>query len=297
MLDNSIRIIFYYENSFYCYGELTGIPMKVFSLTEIGKRIRIDRIMNRETRRTVIIPMDHGLTLGPIRGLQDMKSAVNQVAEGGANAVLLHKGIIRAGYRGYGKDIGLIMHLSGSTVLGPDPNDKVLVADVIEAIKMGADAVSVHINVGSKTEPEQLKILGAVARTCEDWGMPLLAMVYPRGESIKDPYDVDVVKHAARVGAELGADIVKTNYTGSEETFREVVKGCPVPVVMAGGPKTKTEEEFCQMVYGSIRAGGAGVAAGRNVFQHEYPAKMVRVLCGIVHEGLDAKAALAKYMK
>jgi len=265
-------------------------------VTEIGKRIRLDRIMKRDTRRTVIIPMDHGLTVGPIEGLQDMRVSVNQVAEGGANAVLLHKGIIRAGYRGYGKDIGLIMHLSGSTVLGPDPDDKVLVADVVEAIKLGADAVSIHINVGSKTEPEQLKVLGEVAKTCEDWGMPLLAMMYPRGEKIKDQYDVEVVKHAARIGAELGPDIVKTNYTGNEETFREVVKGCPVPVVMAGGPKTKTDEEFCQMVYDSVRAGGSGVAAGRNVFQHKNPAKMVRVLCGIVHKGLDVKAALAKHM-
>jgi len=266
-------------------------------MTEIGKRIRLDRIMNRDTKRTVIIPMDHGLTVGPIEGLQDMRVSVNQVAEGGANAVLLHKGIIRAGYRGYGKDIGLIMHLSGSTVLGPDPDDKVLVADVVEAIKLGADAVSIHINVGSKTEPEQLRVLGEVAKTCEDWGMPLLAMMYPRGEKIKDQYDVEVVKHAARIGAELGPDIVKTNYTGNGETFREVVKGCPVPVVMAGGPKTKTDEEFCQMVYDSVRAGGAGVAAGRNVFQHKNPANMVRVLCRIVHEGMDVRTALARYMK
>jgi len=266
-------------------------------MTDVGKRIRIDRIMNRNTRRTVIIPMDHGITVGPIKGLIDMKSIVDKVAEGGANAVLMHKGIIRAGYRGYGRDIGLILHLSGSTVLGPDPNNKVLVADVIEAIKMGADAVSIHINVGSETEPEQLEKLGQVAKVCEEWGMPLLAMMYPRGAKIKNEYDVEVVRHAARIGAELGADIVKTNYTGSEETFREVVKGCPVPVVMAGGPKTKTDEEFCNMVYSSIRAGGAGVAAGRNVFQHENPTKMVRVLCGIVHEGLEPKAALSKYMK
>ena len=266
-------------------------------MTEIGKRIRLDRVMNRDTGKTVIVPMDHGLTVGPIKGLQDMRSTVNLVAEGGANAVLLHKGIIRAGYRGYGKDIGLIMHLSGSTALGPDPNDKVLVADVIEAIKLGADAVSVHINIGSKTEPAQLRVLGEVAEICEEWGMPLVGMMYPRGEKIKDQYDVEVVKHAARIGAELGADIVKTNYTGSEEAFREVVKGCPVPVVMAGGPKTETDEEFCQMVLDSVRAGGAGAATGRNVFQHESPAKMVKVLCGIVHEGLEVKTALAKYMK
>ncbi|MBS7647662.1 MAG: 2-amino-3,7-dideoxy-D-threo-hept-6-ulosonate synthase [Candidatus Bathyarchaeia archaeon] len=266
-------------------------------MTEIGKKIRLDRIMNRNTGKTVIIPMDHGITLGPIKGLENLKDTVNKVAEGGANAVLLHKGMIRAGYRGYGKDIGLIMHLSASTALGPDPNAKVQVADVVEAIKFGADAVSVHINVGSRTESEQLKFLGKLAKICEDWGMPLLAMMYPRGEKIKNEYDVDVVKHAARIGAELGADIIKTNYTGSMETFREVVKGCPVPVVMAGGPKTNTDEEFCNMVYGAIRAGAAGVAAGRNVFQHENPTKMVQVLCGIVHEGLDVKTALKRYMK
>jgi fructose-bisphosphate aldolase/2-amino-3,7-dideoxy-D-threo-hept-6-ulosonate synthase len=267
------------------------------ALTEIGKRIRLDRIMNRGTGKTVIVPMDHGLTVGPIQGLEDMRTTVNRVAEGGANAVLLHKGIIRAGYRGYGKDIGLILHLSGSTTLGPDPDDKVLVADVLEAIKLGADAVSIHINIGSKTEQAQLRVLGEVAETCEDWGMPLLAMIYPRGEKIKNQYDVKVVKHVARIGAELGADIVKTNYTGSQETFREVVKGCPVPVVMAGGPKTETEEEFCQMVYDSVKAGGAGAATGRNVFQHKDPASMVRVICGIVHEGLDVKTALKRYMK
>ena len=266
-------------------------------MTEIGKRIRLDRIMNRNTKRTVIIPLDHGITMGPIRGLYDMKSIVDKVAEGGANAVLEHKGIIRAGYRGFGKDIGLILHLSASTNLGPDPNNKVLVADVEESIKLGADAVSLHINVGSETEPQQLETLGIIAKICDEWGIPLLAMMYPRGRKISDQYNVDVVKHAARIGAELGADIIKTNYTGDPDSFREVVRGCPVPVVMAGGPKTNTDEEFCEMVYGCIQAGGAGVAAGRNVFQHEDPTSMVKVLCGIVHEGLDPKTSLEKYMK
>ena len=266
-------------------------------MTEVGKRIRIDRIMNRDTRKTVIIPMDHGITMGPIKGLYDMRSIVNQVADGGANAVLLHKGIIKAGYRGYGRDIGLIMHLSGGTSIGPDPNAKVQIADVMEAIKLGADAVSIHINVGSKTEQEQIRFLGEAAKVCEDWGMPLIAMMYPRGEKIENEYDVDAVKHVARIGAELGADIVKANYTGSQESFREVVRGIPVPVVMAGGPKTKTDEEFCRMIYDSVKAGGAGAAVGRNVFQHENPVKMVKVLCGIVHEGLDVNSALEKYMK
>ena len=253
--------------------------------------------MNRNTERTIIIPLDHGVSIGPVKGLADMKSVVDRVAEGGANAVLEHKGIIRAGYRGKGRDIGLILHLSASTDLGPDPNTKVQVAEVEEAIILGADAVSLHVNIGSATEPQQLSTLGATARVCAEWGMPLLAMMYPRGPKIPNQYDVEVVKHVARVGAELGADIIKTNYTGDPKSFKEVVKGCPVPVVMAGGPKANTDAEFCEMVYGCIQAGGAGVAAGRNVFQHENPTKMVRVLCGIVHENLDPKTALSKYMK
>jgi len=266
-------------------------------MTEIGKRIRMDRIINRETKRTVIIPMDHGVTAGPMKGLYNMREAVDAVAAGGADALVLHKGIIQAGYRGYGSDIGLIMHMSASTQLGPDPNDKVLIADIYEAIKLGADAVSIHINVGSKTESKQLRQLGQTAKICNDWGMPLLAMMYPRGEAIKNEYDVEVVAHAARIGAELGADIIKTNYTGSVESFKEVVRGCPVPVVMAGGPKKKKIEGFLEMVYASIQAGGAGVSTGRNVFQADSPTKMVQVLCGIIHEGLDVKAAMRKYMK
>lgn len=261
-------------------------------MTEIGKRIRMERIMNRETRKMVVIPMDHGLSMGPVKGLYDMRETINRVADGGANAVLMHKGIIRAGFRGYGRDIGLAMHLSGSTDLGPDPSYKVLVAEVEEAIKLGADAVSIHINVGSDTESEQLRVLGSTARKCDEWGMPLLAMMYPRGKKIKSQYDVEAVKHAARIGAELGADVVKTNYTGSPESFKEVVRGCPVPVVIAGGPKTETDEEFCRMVYDSIQAGASGVAAGRNVFQHENPTAMVKAISAIVHKGASVEQAL-----
>jgi len=266
-------------------------------MSEIGKKIRMDRIMNRNTQRTVIIPLDHGVSIGPVAGLLDMKSIVNQVAEGGANAVVEHKGIIGSGYRGFGRDIGLILHLSASTNLGPDPNCKVQVASIKEAIQLGADAVSLHVNIGSETEPEQLATLGRTTRDCKEWGMPLIAMMYPRGPKISNPFDMTTVMHVARVGAELGADIIKTNYTGTIDSFKEVVKGCTVPVVMAGGPKANTDKDFCQMVYDSIKAGGAGVAAGRNVFQHENPTKIVRVLVGIVHENLDPETALSKYMK
>ena len=258
----------------------------------IGKRIRMERIIDRESKRSVIVPMDHGVTLGPVRGLEDMRKAVNAVAEGGANAVLLHKGIVFAGHRGYGKDIGLILHISASTNLGPDPLNKVLVASVEEGIKLGADAISIHVNVGAENEPEMLQSLGAVAMECEEWGMPLLAMMYPRGPKVKSEHDAEMVKHAARVGAELGADIIKTNYTGDPDSFKEVVRSCPVPVIIAGGPKANTDEEVLQMVEGAIEAGASGVSIGRNIFQHDDPTKMTQAISKIVHEGFSAKEAL-----
>lgn len=266
-------------------------------MSEIGKRVRLERIMDRDTKRTVIVPMDHGISSGPILGLRDMTGAVNKVAEGGANAVLLHKGIVRAGHRGYGRDIGLIIHISASTSLGPDPNMKVRATTVEEAISLGADAISVHVNVGAENEPDQLRALGEVAEVCGAWGMPLLAMMYPRGEKIEDEHDPDVVAHAARVGAELGADIIKTNFTGTSKSFGKVVKGTPVPVVIAGGPKMETDEDVLKMAENAIRVGGAGVSIGRNVFQHDDPVGMVQALAKVVHQEASTEEAMKEIEK
>jgi predicted phospho-2-dehydro-3-deoxyheptonate aldolase len=261
-------------------------------MTYLGKRIRIERIINRNTRRTVIVPMDHGISMGPIDGLRDMKEAIQKVAEGGANAIVEHKGLVGEGHRGKGRDIGLIIHLSASTSLSPYPNVKTLVCSVEEAIKLGADAVSIHVNLGDSQEKEMLKDFGKVSNDARIWGMPLLAMIYPRGAKIKDEYDVEAVKHAARVGNEMGADIVKVSYTGSMETFKEVVSGCAVPVVIAGGPKMESDREILEMVKGSIDAGGAGVSIGRNVFQHKDPTRMVQAISAIVNHGSSVEDAL-----
>jgi fructose-bisphosphate aldolase/2-amino-3,7-dideoxy-D-threo-hept-6-ulosonate synthase len=261
-------------------------------LSEIGKRVRMERIMDRESGNTVIIPLDHGISVGPIKGLVDLPEMVNKVARGGANAVLQQKGMVRHGHRGYGRDVGLIVHMSASTSLGPDPNNKVWVCQVEEGLRIGADAMSVHINVGSDTESDQLHILGCVSERCDLWGMPLVAMMYPRGKAIPNPNDVEVVAHAARAGAELGADVIKTNYTGDPDTFRRVVEGCPVPVVIAGGPKTETDMEFLQMIEGAMQGGARGVAIGRNVFQHQDPVKMTMAIAAIVNKGKTADEAI-----
>ena len=258
----------------------------------IGKKIRMERIMNRENHKTIVVPMDHGLTAGPIKGIEkNLGEMVNKIALGGANAVLGHIGIPLYAHRGYGPDIGLILHLSGSTSLSPESKYKVLVNTVLEAVKLGADGVSIHINIGTKSDPEMLETLGKVSRECREYGMPLLAMMYPRGENIEDEYDVEVVKIAARVAAELGADIVKTNWTGDPDSFKEVIEGCMAPVIIAGGEKAGVKG-ILEITKQSIEVGGSGVAYGRNVFQAEDPTKVVRALYLIVNKGYEINEAI-----
>lgn len=236
--------------------------------------------------------MDHGLTVGPIKGIEkDLGQMVNKIALGGANAVLGHVGIPLYAHRGYGPDIGLILHLSGSTSLSPMSNYKVLVNTVLEAVKLGADGVSIHINIGTNSDPEMLEILGQISRECREYGMPLIAMMYPRGENIDDEYNVDSIKIAVRAAAELGADIIKTNWPGDIESFKEVVDGCMAPVIIAGGKKAGIDS-ILETTYQSIQAGGSGVAFGRNVFQAKDPTKFIRALYLIVHKDYKAHEAM-----
>lgn len=263
-------------------------------MSNMGKAIRMERLMDRNTGKTVVVPMDHGVTVGPIFGLVNLSDAVNTVAEGGANAVIGHIGLPRWGHRKSGKDIGLILHLSASTMLSPRPNKKVLVNTVENALRMGADGVSVHINIGDEDEAAMLEGFGQIAVECNYWGMPLLAMMYARGRDIENETDVEVVRLAARVGAELGADFVKTSYTGAPESFAKVVEGCPAPILIAGGSKL-TEEEMFKTIEGAMSAGAMGLSVGRNVFQSSNPTAFLKSACAIVHENITAAEAMEMY--
>jgi class I fructose-bisphosphate aldolase len=258
----------------------------------IGKAIRMERIFNRHTGRTIIVPLDHGVTVGPICGLVDLRETVNSVVEGGANAVLMHKGLIRCGHRGGGKDIGLICHLSASTALSPFPNAKTMVASVEDALRLGADAVSVHVNLGDASERDMLRDLGRLTSSASDWGVPVLAMMYARGPKVENQYDADVVAHCARVGVELGADVVKVVYTGDMESFAKVVEASCVPVVIAGGEKMDSPADVLRMVHDAILAGASGLSIGRNIFQAKEPGRLIQALRGIVHEEWEVAKAL-----
>jgi len=240
--------------------------------------LRMARIANA-AGAIVMVPLDHGISMGPIAGLANVAPVLEAAAKGGATCVTLHKGLLPHAAAIAGRT-GILLHLSASTDLGPDPNDKRLVATVEEAVRHGCDGVSIHVNLGSLTEARQLEDAGRVSTACQEWGMPLIAMVYPRGPAIADGREAKLVAHAARLGAELGADAVKVPYTGSAASFRDVVLGCPVPVLVAGGAKRSPTE-----LLGDLRdaksVGARGVSIGRNVFQAKDAAASLRAIAKV----------------
>ena len=257
----------------------------------VGKEIRLRRIFNQRTGRTVIVPMDHGVSMGPVKGIADIRATIDKIAAGGASAIVIHKGLVPYAGPSLGDKLSLIVHISASTSHSVDPNHKVLVAHPDEAAALGADGVSLHCNIGGENEEKMVADFGTTADQCRRLGLPLLAMCYPRGKNVKSQFDVEPVKHCARLAAELGADVVKTNYTGTIDSFKEVVKGTPIPVVIAGGPKLDSDNALLQMVFDAMQAGARGVSIGRNVFQHEDVTGITKAISRIVFDGMRPEEA------
>jgi len=260
--------------------------------TRISGRLRY--LFNGRTGRTFVVPMDHGISIGPVPGLYDMRQTVQQMAGTGVNAVVVHKGLVRtiAPCLRQSPDVGLIVHLCGSTSQAPDPNEKQLVCTVREALALGADGVSVHVNIGADTEGQMLRDFAEVAERCHDLRVPLLAMVYARGPKLNVQFSETFNTHCARVAYEIGADLVKVQYTGCRASFARVVKSVAIPVVIAGGPKMTSDEEVLQMVWDSLAAGGAGVSIGRNVFGSTNVPGLCRAMAGIIHDNLSVAEAM-----
>jgi len=255
-----------------------------------GKTLRLRRILSPVDGRSVVVPLDHGVTMGPIPGIERLEATLEAVIRGGADALVLHKGMLRCLQSATLRAPGIIMHLSASTELGPCCCNKVLVGSVEEALRAGADAVSFHLNLGGDHEPEMLRDLGAIGRSCADWQAPLLVMAYPRKDATDGPASDAHVAHAARVAAELGADIIKIPFPKDFHILARISSSLCVPIVAAGGRLMKIEDTLERIERG-LEAGISGVAAGRNVFQQPDPEAVLRAICDMVHRGVSAKEA------
>jgi class I fructose-bisphosphate aldolase len=256
----------------------------------LGTQVRLERMMDRNTKKTVIVPLVHGVGMGPLEGIKDIANTVDVVSLAGANAIILNKGIVERAHRRRGKDIGLIIHLTGSY----GGSDQVQVCTVEEALRIGADAVRMTIPVSHSYNGQNgnmLKSLGEITKTASYWGMPLLAMVVVGENGQATQEELELMIRGARIGAEIGADIISMPYPGSLEGVRDVVNSVPAPIIVMGGGKVENEREILELVKNSLQAGAMGVSVGRNVFQHSKPGNMIKAISSIVHNGASVAQA------
>ena len=195
----------------------------------------------------------------------------------------MHKGLARELGSFVDTRQNLIVHLSAGTRHGLPPYNRSLVCSIQEALRIGADAVSVHINIGNDLEDRMLSDLGMVVDEAHQLGIPVLAAVFARGGQIVNELDPTLVAHCIRLGAELGADIVIVPFSGETDSFARAIAACPVPVLIAGGPRQPGFENFLQMIKQVMDTGAKGVSIGRNIFQHPEPVKALEMIAKIVH--------------
>jgi DhnA family fructose-bisphosphate aldolase class Ia len=238
----------------------------------------------------VWVPMDHGISGYPEKGLEQMDEVVSSCISGGADAIVLQKGALShyVDLTGWGN---FVCHVSVSTVnAGPRDQYKVRVANAEECLIRGANAVSAQINLGDENEPEMIEDMGMLTSEAMALGLPTLGMIYPRGPHLKIA-ESDItrgVAHAARVAWELGCDIVKVPWTGDVESFKLVCQAVPIPVFISGGPRGISFNDLLQIVELSMLSGGSGVCIGRQVFGANDPESCIRALRAVVHDGATA---------
>lgn len=249
----------------------------------IGYLRKTARLFHPDSKRTIILPLDHGLSEGTLPGLEDLGSLLQSIAHVRLQGVILHKGMVLAHASEISLEQSLIVHLSAGTRHGLPPYNKALVCSVPEALRLGADMVSMHINIGNELEDRMLSDLGACVEEAHQLGLPLLAMIYARGGQIVHETDSALVAHSIRVGAELGVDMIKVPYCGNPNSFAKAVTSCPVPVVVSGGPCNGDFRLFLRALKEVLETGVAGVCIGRNVFQQDNPARALAEICTLVH--------------
>ncbi len=257
------------------------------------KDLRMRRLFNNSSSKLLMIPLDHGVTMGPIKGLDNIRETVGIIAKTPVNAVVLHKGnihlcreILRKN-----KDLSVVLHLSASVGFSPNSERKVLVACVEEAARLGVDAVSIHVNLGNEFDYHMINDFGHISNECEKWGIPLLAMMYPRGKGI-DGKDINLNMVAARVAMEIGADMVKINYTGDKKSFEKIIKGVNIPVVIAGGEFDDDSQKFLNNIKDAMDVGARGVAIGRNIFQRHDMEMYISAIHSVVNQDVKISDAL-----
>ena len=264
-----------------------GFFLKGSGQYDWGMKNRLARIFRPETGRTVMLAFDHGYFQGPTTGLERVDLNIVPLAPH-ADALMLTRGILRssipATHRG-----GIVMRASGGPSILKDLSHERIALDMEDAVRMNVHGVAVQVFVGGEHETESVENMTKLVDAGYRYGIPVLGVTAVGRELTRDARYLGL---ATRICAELGAQVVKTYYC--DEGFERVTAGCPVPIVMAGGKKLP-ELDALTMAHKAVSQGAAGVDMGRNIFQSESPAAMIRAVAAVVHEDMRPEQAYELY--
>lgn len=270
--------------------------------TAVGKSMRLKRVID-PAGVSIICALDHGMTSPTfLEPLADIAARATETVSGGANVIMMSKGMIRVAEPAFSPTTSLALLLSASGNPDGDRPEIVQIAEVEEALVLGADAVVLFTALGGDTEPGMIEILASVGRECAALGMPFIAeaefpTTYATVEELKQQYGFEYLRRNVRLCAELGADIVKTNWPGDPESFGKLVEAANgIPVVLAGGSRLKDEELLWRMQI-AVEAGAIGCSVGRNIFMHDSPEAITRALARVIRERWSAEKAHASLVE
>ncbi len=264
--------------------------------TDVGQTMRLKRVIDA-SGVSVICALDHGMT-SPVflEPLADIATRTTEAVSGGANVIMMSKGMIRIAQPAFAPDTSLALLLSASAAPDGDRPEVVQIADVEEALRLGADAVVLFTALGGETEPGMVRTLAAVGRECALLGMPFIAeaefpTTYASVESLSATYGFEYLRRNVRLCAELGASIVKTNWPGEQGSFAKLVEAANgIPVVLAGGSRLE-DRELLRRMEEAVAVGAIGCSVGRNIFMHQSPEAITRALSHVIRDRWAAAKA------
>jgi fructose-bisphosphate aldolase / 2-amino-3,7-dideoxy-D-threo-hept-6-ulosonate synthase len=263
---------------------------------EVGKRMRLKRVID-PSGVSVICALDHGMTSPTfLEPLADITARAAETVAGGANVIMMSKGMIRIAEPAFSPTTSLALLLSASADPGGSQPEIVQIAEVEEALRLGADAVVLFVALAADREAGMIRTLAAVGRECAAAGMPFIAeaefpTTYASVEELKAQYGFEYLSRNVRLCAELGADIVKTNWPGDGDSFAKlVVAANGIPVVLAGGSRLDDLELLTRMEH-AVSGGAIGCSVGRNIFMHASPEAITRALSRVIREKWSADKA------
>lgn len=250
-----------------------------------GMENRLSQLI-KEDGRCFFMPIDHGYFQGPTRCLEEPGETIKPLLSY-CDALFVTRGVLRSAIDPANTKPIILRVSGGTSMAGKDLANEGLTTSIEEIIRLNAAAVGISVFVGSDYEHQTLLNLAKLVNECENYGIPVMAVTAVGKELEKR--DARYLALACRIAAELGARVVKTYWC--KEGFEKVVKGCPVPVVIAGGPKCETEKEVFEFVYDGMQRGAIGINLGRNVWQSAHPAAMAKALQAIIHKNANVKKA------